>query len=447
MPRPPRRRSWMPRRRWLVAGGALVVALAIVVPLLGQRDGGAWGAPAWGGGDAVPTVEVEPLRFVRRVPADGALEAVESTPLNLPPTVTQPMRVAWLAEDGSRVAAGEVVVRFDPTEMEKSLIDAEDDLRTAEIKLSRERTSRESELAQLEADAGLARRELDNAREFQKKDEDIFSRHEIIESEIDEELAQSRMEHARQSRDGRARLSDAELELIAIERRRADTAIDRAEQGLAALEMTAPHDGLLLLARNRGETVRVGDTAFPGMRLAEIPDLSAMKAEVFVLEADAGGLAVGQTAEVIVESHPDRRFAAKVARVDSLAKPRLRGSPVQYFAVTLELAETVPGVMKPGARVRATIDLGQLDGALAVPRQAVVARDGENVVYRRTAGGGFEPVAVELGPAAMGRVVVTSGLVPGDVIALVDPTRPLIDDEEEEGDDAGNGPALPGAAP
>jgi multidrug efflux pump subunit AcrA (membrane-fusion protein) len=434
------------RRRWWAVIGALVVAVvaaavAVALPLLGQRDG-------WGDGAAVPTAEVEPARFVRRVPADGALEAVTATPLNLPPTVREPMRVAWLAEDGSRVAAGEVVVRFDPTDMERNLVDAEDDLRTAGIKLEQERTARRSELAKLDQDAELARRELAGAREFQKKDDSIFSRHEIIESEIDEELSERRMEHSQQAREGRARLSDAELELIAIERRKADTAIDRARQGLAALEMTAPHDGLLLLSRNRGETVRVGDTAFPGMRLAEIPDLAAMKAEVFVLEADAGGLAVGQPAEVVVESHPERRFAATVERVDSLAKPRLRGSPVQYFAVTLKLAETVPGVMKPGARVRATIDLGQLDGALAVPRQAVVSRDGENLVYRRSADGGFEPVAVTLGPAALGRVVVTSGLAAGDVIALVDPTRPLAapDEDDDEGEAAG-GPALPGAAP
>jgi multidrug efflux pump subunit AcrA (membrane-fusion protein) len=121
---------------------------------------------------------------------------------------------------------------------------------------------------------------------------------------------------------------------------------------------------------------------------------------------------------------------------------------VQYFAVTLTLAETVPAVMKPGARVRATIDLGGLDGALAVPRQAVVSRDGANLVYRRAAGGGFEPVEVTLGPTAMGRVVVTSGLEAGDVIALVDPTRPLAADDEEDGEDeAAGGPALPGAAP
>ncbi|HEX2163799.1 MAG TPA: efflux RND transporter periplasmic adaptor subunit [Thermoanaerobaculia bacterium] len=431
------------RKRWLAAGGGLVLAAALVAPLAGQLGG-------WGDESAVPTVVVEPARFVRRVPADGVLEAVRATPVSLPPTVMQPMRIAWLAEDGSHVRAGDVVVRFDPTDMEKNLIDARDQLRTAELERERAVVERENELVRLGHDARLAGRELENARDFQKKDDDIFSRHEIIESEIDEELAERRMEHAEEARERRERLSDAELSLIAIDRRQADAAIGRARQGLEALELTAPHDGLLLLSRSRGETVRVGDTVFMGMPLAEIPDLSAMKASVYVLEADAGGLAVGQPAEVIVEAHPERRFAATVERVDSLAKPRLRGSPVQYFAVTLELEETVPEVMKPGARVRAWIDLGGVESALAVPRQAVIAKDGGHLVYRRTAAGGFEPVAVELGPTAMGRVVVTAGLEAGDVVALVDPTRPLAaaeDEEEGEEGDSPSAPALPGAAP
>jgi hypothetical protein len=73
--------------------------------------------------------------------------------------------------------------------------------------------------------------------------------------------------------------------------------------------------------------------------------------------------------------------------------------------------------------VRAWIDLGDVDAALAVPRQAVFQRDGRHLVYRRAAGVGFVAVPVELGAGAMGRVVVTAGLTAGDEIALVDPTR------------------------
>ena len=60
---------------------------------------------------------------------------------------------------------------------------------------------------------------------------------------------------------------------------------------------------------------------------------------------------------------------------------------------------------------------------LTVPREAVFhGDDGTRRVYRMS-GGDFEPVVVELGAAALGRVVVESGLSEGDVIALVNPDR------------------------
>ena len=59
------------------------------------------------------------------------------------------------------------------------------------------------------------------------------------------------------------------------------------------------------------------------------------KAEVFVLEADAGSLAVGLAAEVVVEAQPGRTWAAKVQRIDTLAQPRHPEVPVHYFGVTL----------------------------------------------------------------------------------------------------------------
>jgi len=191
--------------------------------------------------------------------------------------------------------------------------------------------------------------------------------------------------------------------------------------------VTAPHDGVLILKRNwRGESTRVGDSVWNGQPLAEIPDLSRMEAEVFVLEADAGGLTPGRPATVTVESAPGVSWPAKISRVDSLAKPRILGSPVQYFAVTLALDRTDPQVMKPGQRVQATLFLEQRKGALLVPRQALFDREGRTVVYLRgrRGGSGFAPVEVKLGPSSLGRVVVESGIHRGDVLAMRDPTRP-----------------------
>jgi multidrug resistance efflux pump len=359
------------------------------------------------------------------VPAEGNLRAARSTPLSVPAAPSIAFHVAWVAPEGTRVRAGDVVVRFDPTELETLLADAEGDLAAARLKTGKQRSSDLAELDKLERDAAMARLELANARQFLKKDELIFSRHDIITSEIDQQLAADRERHAREQRGTRAAQGRAGLGLLAVDVRQAGLKIAQARAGLSALQMKAPHDGVLMLRRKGpgGDPPRVGDTVWSGMPLAEIPDLSVMRAEVYVLEADAGGLAVGKPATVTVEAHPGVEYAARIVRVDSLAKPRLRGSPVQFFSATLELARTEPRVMKPGQRVQAVLRLEARRGALVVPRQAVFERDGRHVVYRRRAAGGFDVVQVELGPADVGTAVVVAGLAGGDLVALRDPTR------------------------
>lgn len=381
--------------------------------------------PGGGAGGEVPTVSVARADFVHRVSADGNLRAVKATHLGVPSEVGGPVRIAWMVPDGSHVDRGDPIVRFDPTDMEKQLSDARDDLATTAHKVDKERSTADAEVANLGRDADLAALELDKARRFKKKDELLYSRNEIIESEIDENLAQAKQEHSQKAQTTRRELATTELELLGIEKRQARLKIDQASKGLAALAVRAPHSGIVVFQRDwRGNMPRVGDTVYPGLTLAEIPDLSRMEAEVYVLEADAGGLAVDKPARLRLEAHPELEIAASISHVDSLAKPRVRGSPVQYFAVTLELARTDPRIMKPGQRVHAELLLDELHGVLTIPLQAVFEKEGKSVVYRRQ-GSGFVPVEVELGPRAGGRTVVEKGLSEGDVIALRDPDRPL----------------------
>ena len=169
-------------------------------------------------------------------------------------------------------------------------------------------------------------------------------------------------------------------------------------------------------------SVRTGDSAWPGMPIGEIPDLNSMKAEVFVLEADAAGLAVGEKAMLSIEGKSGTSFSGKVTQVDKLARPRFPRVPVQYFGATVTLDKTIAALMKPGARVRAVLDIESRTGAFSIPRQAIFEKQGKKLVYRKS-GSKFEPVPIEIGSSTAGRVVVTKGLRAGDEIALRDPTE------------------------
>ena len=406
-------------KKWLAA----IVVLGAIGLATGRalRGGSSAARPA----DTVTTYTVKTEKFVRRVTAEGNLEAVKATQLAAPRPSSGgfgPMKIAWLAADGINVKAGQVVVRFDPSDPEKQLRDGEADLAAAQAKLGSETIKSKAAVRGRETDAVLASDELADQRKFQAKDDQIFSRNQIIESQIDEQLAGAKQAHAEDAKHIEQHRSGTNAAVISVERQKAELTIRHAKEALGNMEITAPHDGIFVLRRNwRGELPKLGQAMWPGQQVAEIPLLDQMEADVYVLEVDGSGLAEKQPAEVVIEAHPELVFKGAIKLVDKLAQPRNDGSPVQYFGVKIALDKTDLAVMKPGGRVRATLVLDQED-AIAVPRQAVMDVDGKPVVYRRGAKG-FEPVPVELGAATSGRVVIKKGLAAGDVIALRDPTR------------------------
>jgi len=374
---------------------------------------------------SVPSVTVVRGPFVVRVTVEGNLRALKATSLSTPVDAEGAFKVAWMAPEGSSVAAGEVVVRFDETSFADALAASESDRAVAGEQITKSLAQGEATARGLDRDAALAGHELETARTFQSKDAEIYSRFEIVSSEIDATLAQRRKEHAEAVKGVRTGLLRTDLDLLGIERHKAELEVGKAESGLKAVEVRAPHDGLVVYRRDwRGNPLRVGESVWPGARLGEIPSLDIMEAEVFVLEPDAGGLAAGQRATVTVEGRGETTYPATVRMVDAIAKPRFRNVPVQYFGAVLTLQRTDPAVMKPGQRVQAVLAVVDLPDALAVPRQAVFSVDGKEVAYRRTFWGRYTPVEVTLGPVALGRVVIEHGLAAGDIIAVVDPTRP-----------------------
>jgi HlyD family secretion protein len=438
-----------PRFRTLVVAAAVLVlalsGLAVIAPSLLSLEALA----SFGDPPTAPTGEVRKGGFERWVSADGMLRAAQSTPLSVPLEAPGRLRIAWIAPEGAHLEAGDPVVRFDPTEVERTVADRQADLESNDLKLDKQSAEAAARLENLERDARIAGRELEHAREFATRDELLYSRVEIIESQIDQELAAERLEQAREGLQREASLSEADRELLAIERRKLSVELDRAERTLAAMQVEAPHAGFLVYQRDwRGQTPRVGDSVFRGFRLAEIPRLGEMEVEAYVLEADAGGLSQGDRARVHPEAWPGTVYEAEVATVEAVAKPRHQASPVQYFAVTLRLARTDPERMKPGQRVRSEVLMEDLSGVLTVPRQAVFDRQGARVVYR-LAGGSFEPVEVATGAAGRGRVVVDGPLEDGDRVALEDPTGadepPLDAGAGEEPEAAPAAPALPGS--
>jgi RND family efflux transporter MFP subunit len=391
----------------------------------------------------VPTVTLAEAPFTRTVTAEGVLKPVKTTVISAPSEGREPLMIAWMVEDGDPVRKGDVVVRFDSQEVTKRLADGQADRAAADSRIEKEKTLSATSLHERDRAAGVTREELDNKRSLGKKDPRFFPRAEVIESEIDESLFEKRLDHARNARRIEEKLGRSRVDLASIDRRKAELYREQAQATLGQLEIRAPHDGTFVLQRwgFRG-TLHAGDRAYAGMRIAEVSTTERMDAEVFVLEADAGGLSPGKKATVVLEAQPDKVWRAKIKRVDPFPKPRQPEVPAQYFATLLEIEGNTAG-LRPGQRLRATIVLDEQKRALVVPRQAVFRRDNDNFVYRRN-GGRFEPIKVKLGAGTVGRLVIASGVKAGDLLALRDPTLTADEAVAKQGERPTGGASMPG---
>ncbi|MBK5259200.1 MAG: hypothetical protein JJE51_06375, partial [Thermoanaerobaculia bacterium] len=257
---------------------AAAVAIGVAVLILATL--GAMASRGTAAGD-IPIYRVEPKPFVRRVTAEGTLKAVKATPIATPSEVRRPLKIGWIADDGSVVKSGDVIIRFDPTELENELLQGSEERATAGNKMTKTSSDASTTRTNLQRDARQAQSELETASRFKFDDAEIFSRYQQIESAVDQDLAGDKKQYAEEVLRVREGLARTDRDLIGIEDRKAGLRIRNAEQGLKALEIIAPFEGILVLQRDwRGELPRVGSTLWAGSPIGEIPELAEMKAEV-----------------------------------------------------------------------------------------------------------------------------------------------------------------------
>ncbi len=143
-----------------------------------------------------------------------------------------------------------------------------------------------------------------------------------------------------------------------------------------------------------------------------------MQVEAYVHEVDTPRIEAGQQARVTLDAYPDAPVEGTVDKVADLAVARGEDE-VKYLEIQVALSESRPE-MKPGMTVRVDLLLASVPKARSVPIEAVF-HDDEGAWVHVAERGGWARRAVETGIENDTHVIVSSGVEPGDRIALVDP--------------------------
>lgn len=370
--------------------------------------------------DTVPVYQVKKQELLHQVQADGELMAVNSVSISAPASVQGPRFIASLATEFSNVSPGDVVVTFDASQLEKSLLKANTSLNSVQADEQQKRAQQDNEKAAISLDKTLNTHEFAFADRFSIDDVQIRSRLEILDSLQNKDYLDDKRQYLNWQDQSFSSRSQGELKLLQLQLGQQQSLIQQAETGLAELEIKAPHKGILLFDTNwRGEKPEVGGMVFPGQRIGSIPDLSLQHIKLQVIEQEAVGLAEGQTVNFVLAAWPDDMLQAKVVSVAAVAQSRDRRDPRKYIEVKAEPLKQDARFM-PGNKVRATLQLNQIADTLTVPLQAIFNEQQQLYVYKQ-AGSGFVRQQVIIGAKSLSHAQITDGLAAGDRIALIKP--------------------------
>ena len=187
---------------------------------------------------------------------------------------------------------------------------------------------------------------------------------------------------------------------------------------------------MITLNAKEGEVVVSGTMNNPASVIGVIADMAEINAEVDVDETEIVNVKLGQEAIVRVDALPGSEYKGKVIEVGSSGYNRANQPDVTFFKVKV-LLDHPDDNLRARMSVRAEIHTASRPGALTVPIQAVVEREGEKgqkarkVVYVIEGGKAHERT-VATGLSDETHVELTSGLKPGEQV-VTGPYRTLRD--------------------
>jgi HlyD family secretion protein len=394
------------RRAWIAAG---VLLAALLLFLRRGPDG-----------DVPNPVQVKREDLVQSVEVEGELAAVRSTEIGVPGVGWVQFKIAFLVPEGTVVKKGQPVVSFDAADLQRQLVEKQAEYQDAakrveqkEIDLGMKLLDVEQQSAQATADLGKAKLKTDVPPEVQQ-------RIELEKARLDKKGRERDLENLQAEKRVTESLAQSELGSLRSKRDQAKNEVAVLQASIAKMSVLAPQDGIVVYRTNwRDEKKKVGDTMGFGETVLGIPDLSEMRAQALVDEADGGTVAEGQTVTLRLEARPDLDIHGKVRKVGRTVRQKSWRTPVKVYKVEVALDKTDPTMMRPAMRFRGEIETARTPGLLLAPREAVFLRERGPVVWAHRALRWTE-IPVRLGRSSRRQVEVLEGLAEGDRLSPID---------------------------
>jgi multidrug efflux pump subunit AcrA (membrane-fusion protein) len=349
------------------------------------------------------------------VGASGIVTSADALRFGPPPNRRWRISITQLAQEGSRVKAGDVLARFDGSATDDRIRTLQADLNAKQSELESLFETQQREIEDGKVRLAAAESAADKAARKAAADEDLFASLEYKKLVEERDITRRVLEQEQKRIELVARVRESKQAELEADIRRLESELSGAQRELESFSIVAPRDGLVIIGLNReGQKLDVNEQVNPGMVVVELADESNLVVHAEVPEYAANKIALGQQASITIDAAGGAELTGEVIEVGSVVRRQSQYSQAMVRDVTVSLpGEAIPE-LRAGMSVKIDIEVASQAAALAVPDSALQYRDGTPGVEVR--GGGWRQV--RLGPVSAGMHIIKEGLEAGEEIRL-----------------------------
>lgn len=416
----------MRKRRTITWVVVAVVLCAVVGGVAAARRA----APA-AVSDEIPTTRVKRGDLEMKVYATGELRASHAEMMTAPPIGGGALEITYLLHTGTPVKKGDLAMEFDPTEQRYKQEQNRSELLQAEQEITKAKadaavTAAQDKVALLKAKFDVRRAELD----VQKNE--LVSTIDARKNDLALEQARRVLAEVEQDVTSRSASGRATIALAEEKRNKARLAMDQAQDNINKMRVTAPIDGLVALEKNERATngfyfggmtlpeYREGDQVDAGANIAQVVDPNELEIEAKVGELDRNNMKEGQPVDIELDAFPGSVLHGTVKSLGGMNNRRFwEAATSAKFDITIAISFK-DSRLRPGLTAQLVIHGEPRNDVLYLPRQAVMVKESQQVVYVKS-GSNFDPRQIKILAENESRAAV-EGIAAGTEIAMVDPT-------------------------
>jgi multidrug efflux pump subunit AcrA (membrane-fusion protein) len=367
-------------------------------------------------GSAAPVLRVNGTTSAR-------VYAAVNAPLMMGPDAGRGLTLQSIAKSGSFVKAGEVIAQIDSQAIEDHADDVAALVQQTDDSIKRRKADQSIELANLEQSIRSAKAVWDKAKlDYAARDIRTEVDREILKLAVDEgEAAYNNLVKSRAITQAKFA---SQLKLFALQREQNVRHHNRHLKDIERFTVHAPISGLLVLNTifRGGDFAQVqqGDQLSPGQPFAKVVDTRTMQLNSSVNQSESESVRLGQTAKVHLDAFPQLEFTGKVLSIGALG---VSSGSSTYWVRTVPLRIAIEGSdaqLIPDLSASADLQLSQPKAGVLIPLQAL-SNSAEGATVEVREGAGWKEVPVSVASRTNTTAVVTSGLQPGDEIAISHP--------------------------